>query len=110
MSDDIKISFGSIKETRIIDEHNSTMTETANFRKGQALLPIKRTYVIRNKVDTDAEVKQQYLKFFEDCLKDPKRLEPSFTSEKGMGPDKLPCYFTISSYTVLSYTSMYGIA
>lgn len=97
------IDFGTTKETNVLDNEGSTVTDIINIRAGEVTLPVRKSYEIKIRVHTQKQEHTEYLKFSDDLNKDVTMLEPSFKIEHPkLGRDN-GYYLVVKCFTRLEY-------
>jgi len=97
----MKLKFGQVETETVIDTVNgSTETKTENYRDGQVVMPIRRTYRIRHLVRSKKEEYEEYAKFSDEIVGNKSMFDPDFKIDKKPGKDS---YYVIWIYTVVEY-------
>ena len=97
------MEFGKISTTKILDDEGSTVTECENVFDSQPVKPIRRTYEIRTRVNSQSKEHTAYIKFSDDLLHDKTKLDPYFRIERTISGDKEGYYYVVCVYTQLIY-------
>jgi hypothetical protein len=95
----MQIPFGKEEQISTIDEHGSTVTTVRTFKEGTVMRPIKRRFSIRERVNSEQQEYEAYLRF-SDSLDDSK-LDPAFCID-GKKP-KTGYYYVVKCWTTVEY-------
>lgn len=99
----MNIQFGSEKNTKVIDDNGSTVTNVIDYNKGIPKALSRNKYEIRTRVYTPEEEREQYLSFSYEIEKDPTMLDPAFMIERSVQGNKNGYYYVVRCYTRLQY-------
>lgn len=97
------VKFGKTKETRVLDDNGSVITEEMNIRDSQVILPVRKYYEIRVRVNNREEEYLEYAKFSAEISKDNTMLDVAFRIEHSKIGDANGYYNIVRCYTQLEY-------
>jgi hypothetical protein len=96
-------NFGKEKTTELLDENGSTVATESNFVSGSLTKPLRHYYEIKERVISEKEEHEAYLKFSRDIQTDKTKLDPAFKIEHTKRGDEQGYYLIAKCYTVLEY-------
>lgn len=98
----MRIEFGKVKKTRVINTGGSTESRTTKYVKGLESLPRNVEYEIREKVRSQKEEQEVYLEFSEYCKKHQDTiLNPHFKIEGSKFIKSKGYYYAVKCYGFL---------
>lgn len=99
-----RVEFGKVETTEVIDDiTGSTVTSTISNRNFVPVLPVKRRYHIRVRVQNNAEAVVAYGDFLKQQDEDRSILEPSVEHEHNKIGDEHGYWYFVKCYTRLEF-------
>lgn len=93
--------FGTIRETRELDDIGSKVTTERKYVNSSINYPVRRFYEYRIKVHSKKEEMTEYIRFTDSL--DESRVDPSWRIEQTIHGKANGYYFIVKNYTTLEY-------
>lgn len=97
------MKYGKEQTTRFLDDQVSTETREENMVNGEIANPVRKHYEIKERVHNQREEHEAYMRFSDEVVHDPHKLDPSFQIRRTAVGDDKGYYLVVHCYTVLEH-------